>query len=105
MTEVEVRLRVPKNLIESAKRFNVACYGPSVRKNGVIRIFGPHVSESDAIDVWFFDVLRFAQKYAVGKIRAKPWEVELPIDEDRSIGIYSGLINFVMHKLTGEWNW
>lgn len=105
MTEVEVRIRVPKSKLESAKGFNIACYGSSVRKNGVIRIFGPHVSDSEAINQWFLDILRFAQKYAIGRIKRKSWEVELPIDENRSIGIYSGLINFVMHQLTGNWNW
>ena len=81
MTEVEVRFRVPKSLLEQAKLHNFAVYGPEIQGD-VIRIFGPHVSESKEIERWFFKVLSFAQKYATGKIKPESWELELPIGEN-----------------------
>ena len=103
VTEVEVRMKLSKERLKVASVFNTALYGPHIEEDGVIRIWGPHVSQTDEIEKWFFTVLRFAQRYAIGHVEPNPWDVKLPIDEDRSICIYCGLINIVMHKLTGHW--
>ena len=108
MTEVEARIRIAIEKLKEAKKLNTCYYGPEIHKckdKAIIRVFDGHVSEEEQHFMdWLFDVFTFSKENAIGKLKPKPWEIEVPIDEERSICVYEGIGSIVNKVSLLIWN-